>query len=118
MSEIQLVRAERVAGVMALVEITSISTLFLSANFDSEVKNLVALFHLTTDQLMQISDFLEISGTNREKIVVKTRYAFVTHIINVENVELSELKDEGILSLMDHVKALQDTNKNEMPEKG
>lgn len=93
---------------------------------DSEVENLqfevkAALFQLTTDQLMQISDFLEISGTNRGNIVGKTRNALVSLIIQyVERDELSELEDEGmseLLSLMDMIKTLQEASKNNTPEK-
>lgn len=84
-----------------------------------EVKG--ALFQLTTDELMQISDFLEISGTNREKITGKTRNALVSHIIQyIENDELSELEDEGmsdLLSLMDMIKTLQEASKNDTSAK-
>lgn len=84
-----------------------------------EVKE--ALFQLTTDELMQISDFLEISGTNREKITGKTRNALVSHIIQyIENDELSELEDEGmsdLLSLIDMIKTLQEASKNDTSAK-
>jgi len=87
---------------------------------DPEVENLRfevkgALFQLTTDELMQISDFLEISGTNREKIIGKTRNTLVSQIIQyIENEKLSELEDEGmsdLLSLMDMIKTLQEASK-------
>ncbi|XP_033182193.1 uncharacterized protein LOC117152945 [Anabas testudineus] len=92
---------------------------------DPEIENLQfeikgALFQLTADQLMQISDFLEISGTSRARIAGKTCNALVSYIIrHVEREELSELEDEGmseLLSLMDMIKTLQDPNKTNMQE--
>lgn len=70
---------------------------------------------------MEISDFLDIAGTNRENVVGKTRNALVSLIIqHVERDELSELEDEGMsemLSLMDKITTLQEANKNTMAEK-
>lgn len=88
---------------------------------DSEVENLqfeikAALLQLTPDQLMQISDFLEIAGTNRGNIIGKTRNALVSLIIQyVERDELSELEDEGmseLLSIVDMIKTLQEASKS------
>lgn len=85
-------------------------------NMRFEVKG--ALFQLTTDK--QICDFLEMSGTNWEKIIGKTRNALVSHIIQyIERDELSELEDEGmsdLLSLMDMIKTLQEAWKNDTSE--
>lgn len=92
---------------------------------DSEIENLKfeikgALFQLTSDQLMQISDCLEISGTNQENIAGKTRNALVSHIIaHVERNELTELEDEGmseLLSLLDTIRTLQEINRNDKSE--
>lgn len=88
-------------------------------NQQFEIK--ATLFQFTTDQLMEISDFLDIAGTNRENVVGKTRNALVSLIIqHVERDELSELEDEGMsemLSLMDKITTLQEANKNTMAEK-
>lgn len=88
-------------------------------NLQFEIK--AALFQFATDQLMEISDFLDISGTNRENVVGKTRNALVSLIIqHIERDELSEYDDEGmseLLSLMDTITTLQEANKNNMAEK-
>lgn len=73
---------------------------------DSEVENLQfeikgVLFQLSTDQLIQIIDYLGISGTNKENTVGKTRNALVSHLIrHIEREELSELEDEGMSELL------------------
>ncbi len=83
-------------------------------NLKFEIKG--ALFQLTYDQLMQISDCLEISGTNQENIASKTRNALISYIIaHVEDDELTELEDESmseLLSLLDTIRTLQEVNKN------
>lgn len=92
---------------------------------DPEIENVkfeikATLFQLTTDQLLQISDFLDISGTSRENVVGKTRNALVSLISNyVECEALSKREDEGmseLLSLLDEIKSLLGTDKNDIPE--
>lgn len=79
-----------------------------------EVKG--ALFQLNKDELMQICDFLEMSGINREIIIGKTRNALVSYIIQyIKRDEINELEDEGmsdLLVLMDMIKTVQEASKN------
>ncbi|MEQ2180190.1 hypothetical protein GOODEAATRI_033178 [Goodea atripinnis] len=93
---------------------------------DSEVDKLQfeikgALFQLTSDQLIQICDFLAISGANRQNITGKTPNALVTLISkHIECAELRQLEDKGmsaLLSLMDMIKEVQKAIKNSTPEK-
>ena len=79
-----------------------------------EVKG--ALFQLNKDELMQICDFLEMSGLNREEMIGKTPNALVSNIIQyIERDEISELEDQGmsgLLVLMDMIKTVQDASKS------
>lgn len=85
---------------------------------NSEIENLQfeikgALFQFNKEQLMQISDFLDISGIDRDEVTGKTCNALVSYIIrHVERKELSELEDDGmseLLSLRDMITTLKDT---------
>ncbi|KAL1278520.1 hypothetical protein QQF64_025193 [Cirrhinus molitorella] len=75
-------------------------------NLRFEIKGL--LFQLTIEQLMHISDSLEISGVNRERIAGKNRSSLVSHISqHMDRDETTELEDEGmaeLLSLLDIIK--------------
>ncbi len=75
-------------------------------NLQFEIKGL--LFQLTIEQLMQVSDYLKISGVDREKIADRSRSSLVSYISQyVDRDEMTELEDEGmgeLLSLSDMIK--------------
>lgn len=93
---------------------------------DSEMDNLQfeikgALFQLTSDQLIEICDFLGISGTSKDNITGKSRNILVSMISKyIESDELRQLEDEemsALLSLMDMIKSVQTVVKNSTAEK-
>ena len=64
-----------------------------------------ALYTLTRDNLLEISDFLNISGDQRADVKGKSRISLVTHILkHLEREEVADLEDDGMsefLSLKD-----------------
>ncbi|XP_043954545.1 uncharacterized protein LOC122820911 [Gambusia affinis] len=87
-------------------------------NLKLEIKG--ALFQLTSDQLIEICDFLGMSGTSKDNIA-KSRNTLVSLISKyVESDELRQLEDEGmsaLLSLLDMIKSVQTVVKNSTAEK-
>lgn len=94
---------------------------------DSEIENLQLevkglLFQLSIDQLIQLSDFLKISGLNQEKVANKSRSFLVSYISQyIDREEAAELEDSGmaeLLSLLDLIKDMLALNANTKAHEG
>lgn len=74
-----------------------------------------ALYQLTSGQLTEICNTLQISGPEERCVTGKNRSQLVSHIIkHLEQEELTDLEDEG-MSVLLNVQDIIDTLQNEIP---
>ena len=69
---------------------------------DELLEEVVGKLHaLTRDNLLEICDFLKISGDRRAAVEAKSRISLVTHVLkHLEREEVADLNDDGMAELL------------------